>query len=243
MKSLKNIITLTLLAALVFACKDFEELESNQNRPTTVPASLIFNGVLNEIDEAPWSLEHRQNQYWCCNYNYYGTNEYWSSASLSFMTLKNIIKMEDEALRSGAAEINPYTAIGKFLRALFYTRMTQRVGDLPLDEALKGLENDAPAYNTQKEVYVQILTWLEESNAQLAGLIAASDNSLAGDFYFNNDLEKWQKLVNTYTLRVLISLSKKADDPDLNVKARFKSIIDNPSTYPKMTKNNDKMLY
>lgn len=243
MKSIKNIVSITLLAALVFACKDFEELESNQNRPTTVPASLVFNGVLNEIDEAPWSLEHRQNQYWCCNYNYYGTNEYWSSASLSFMTLKNIIKMEEEALRSGAAEINPYTAIGKFLRALFYTRMTQRVGDLPLDEALKGLENDAPAYNTQKEVYVQILNWLEESNTQLAGLIAASDNSLAGDFYFNNDLEQWQKLVNTYKLRVLISLSKKADDTDLNVKARFKAVMDNPATYPIMTSNDDNMLY
>ncbi len=243
MKSTKTILCIVLLTVLAFACKDFEELERNQNRPTTVPASLLLNGVLNELDEAPWSLEHRQNQFWCCNYNYYGTNEYWSSATLSFMTLKNIVKMEEEALKTGAAELNPYSAIGKFLRALFYVRMTQRVGDLPLSEALLGLENPAPVYDTQKDIYIQVLNWLEQSNTELATLIDASDNSLGGDFYFDNDLEKWQKVVNTFKLRVLISLSKKEADADLNIKAKFKAIMDDPAKYPVMISLDDNMEY
>jgi hypothetical protein len=243
MKSIKNIVFLFVLTAAVFSCKDFDELEQNQNKPTTAPASLVLNAVLNDMFERPWSLEHRQNQYFCCNYNYYGTNEYWSSASLNFMTLKNVIKMEEEALRLGASDLNPYAAIGKFLRAYFYVRMSQRVGDLPLDEALKGLENEEPSYDTQKDVYLQVLTWLDESNTELAQLIASNDRSLAGDFYFNNDLVKWQKVVNTFKLRVLISLSKKDADAELNVKSRFKAVTDNPSTFPVMTSLDDNMEY
>jgi hypothetical protein len=238
-----NIVTILIAAVLVFSCKDFDELEQNQNRPTTAPASLVLNQVLNDLFERPWSLEHRQNQFSCCNYNYYGTNEYWASATLNFMTLKNVIKMEEEALRSGAGDVNPYSALGKFLRAYFYVRMSQRVGDLPLSEALQGLENPAPVYNSQKEIYVQVLNWLDEANADLAQLIASSDLSLGGDFYFDNDLSKWQKTVNTFKLRVLVSLSKKEADTDLNIKSRFKAVLDNPAQFPLMTTNLDNMAY
>lgn len=243
MKSIKNTVFIILLTALVFSCKDFEELEKNPNKPTSAPASLVLNAVLNDLYERPWSLEHRQNQYWCCNYNYYGTNEYWASATLNFMTLKNVVKMEEEAIALGAGAVNPYSSIGKFLRAYFYVRMSQRVGDLPLNEALKGLEGVAPVYDTQKELYLQVLTWLDESNAELAQLIAANDFTLAGDFYFNNDLTKWQKAVNTFKLRVLISLSKKEADTELNVKTRFKAVIDNPAQFPVMTSLADNMEY
>jgi hypothetical protein len=238
-----NIITILIAAVLVFSCKDFDELEQNQNRPTTAPASLVLNQVLNDLFERPWSLEHRQNQFSCCNYNYYGTNEYWASATLNFMTLKNVIKMEEEALRSGAGDVNPYSALGKFLRAYFYVKMSQRVGDLPLSEALLGLENPAPVYNSQKEIYVQVLNWLDEANADLAQLIASNDITLGGDFYFDNDLSKWQKTVNTFKLRVLISLSKKEADTDLNIKSRFKAVLDNPAQFPLMTTILDNMEY
>lgn len=243
MKQIKLSLLIFLALAVLSGCQDFEELEKNPNRPNTAPASLVLNGVLNDLYERPWSLEHRQNQFWCCNYNYYGTNEYWTSASLHFMTLKNIQKMEEEARRAGAGDINPYSAIGKFLKANFYVRMTQRVGDIPLTEALQGLKNEAPKYDAQKDVYAQVLKWLDEANSELAQLIESGDRTLAGDFYFNNNLGNWQKVVNTYLLRVLISLSKRADDPELNVKARFKQVIDNPSQYPVMQDISDNMQY
>ncbi len=243
MKIIKYLIAVLIPLLFVTACKDFEALEQNENRPNTVPPSLLLNGALNDLYERPWSLEHRQNQFWACNYNYYGTNEYWASASLNFMTLKNILKMEEEGKRSGAKEVNPYTAIGKFLKSYFYVRMTQRVGDVPLSEALKGLEQDAPEYDTQKDIYLQIFSWLDEANSELTQLIAVGDRTLAGDFYFNNDLSKWQKVVNTFQLRVLMSLSKKESDTELNIKSRFKTIFDNPSQYPVMTSLDDNMQY
>lgn len=243
MNKLKQIFYTMLALVVLNACQDFEELEKNENKPNQVPPSLVLNGVLNDLYERPWSLEHRQNQYWLCNYNYYGTNEYWSAASLNFMTLKNIIKMEEEAKKSGAAEVNPYAAIGKFLRAYFYVRMTQRVGDVPLTDALKGLENPTPEYTDQKTIYIQVLDWLDKSNNELGQLIAAGNTTLQGDIYLNNNLAKWQKVVNSFTLRVLISLSRKEGDSELKIKERFASILDNPGKYPVMASLEDNLAY
>jgi hypothetical protein len=53
--------------------------------------------------------------------------------------------------------------------------MTLAVGDLPVKDALKGLTVDQPTYDTQKDVFVQVLKWLEDANADLTTLIAASD--------------------------------------------------------------------
>lgn len=241
---MKNLITSTLIVALAFGtygCRDFDVLPNNPNRPAAVPPSLILRGIESDLNERPWSLEHRQNQFWCCNYNYYGTNEYWVKADLNFLTLKNVLKMEEAANASKKA--TPYGALGKYFKAVFYSRMTQKVGDLPLTDALKGLDDKDPAYNTQKEIYIQILKWLDESNAELKALLASNDVSLDGDFLYGNDLSKWRKAVNTYTLRTLISLSKKDADPDLNIKAKFAAIINNPTEYPIMTSNSDNMNY
>lgn len=241
---MKNLIASFLIIALAFGtygCRDFDVLPNNPNRPAAVPPSLILRGIESDLNERPWSLEHRQNQFWCCNYNYYGTNEYWVKADLNFLTLKNVLKMEEAANASKKA--TPYGALGKYFKAVFYARMTQKVGDLPLTDALKGLDDKDPAYNTQKEIYVQILKWLDESNAELKTLIANNDISLDGDFFYGNNLSKWRKAVNSLTLRILISLSKKEADPDLNIKAKFAAIVGNPTEYPVFTSNSDNMNY
>lgn len=242
MKKAMKYIFITVFLTTFFACKDFSELEQNPNRPSEVPPSIILRGVLSDLNEEPWSLEHRQNQFWACNYNYYGTNEYWTYANLNYTTLRNIVKMEEQSTKTSEA-VNPYTAIGKFLKAYFFVRMTQKVGDLPLKQALQGLDNVAPVYDSQKEIYLYVLKQLGEANAELKTLIASNDNSLSGDIYFGNDLLKWRKLVNTFKLRVLISLSKKESDADLGVKAKFAEVINNPAEFPVMGSNEDNMSY
>jgi hypothetical protein len=235
---------LVLFAGVLHGCQKFEELEKDPNRPTNVTPGLVLNGIMNSMYESPWSQAQRWNQFNCCNYNYYGNQEYnWTAATLSFTTLNNVIKMEEEALRSGLPEKNSYAALGKFFRAYFYYRMSMLVGDLPLTEALAPTENLKPAYDTQKEVFKSILAWLEESNADLTALISSGEGSITGDIYFGNDLRKWQKVVNTFTLRVLIQLSKKEGEADLNVKSKFAEIISNKTKYPIMEGMPDNLQY
>jgi hypothetical protein len=244
----KLILPFFALLLTLSACeKPFEDLEKDPNRATTAPASLVFQGVLNDmygVTGGAWAGEQRWNQFYCSNYNYYSTNEYsWTTTGLNFTTLKNVVKMEEEAKRAGAADVNAYSALGKFFRAFYFENMTKRVGDVPMTDALKGLENITPKYNTQKEVYVQVLKWLDEANADLASLIAKNDRSLAGDIYLGNDLSKWQRVVNTFKVRVLVSLSAKDADADLNVKARFAAVLNNPTQFPVMTSTADDLEY
>lgn len=241
------LVALTLLT-LAGCEKPFDQLEQDPNRPTSAPASLVFNGVLNDMYSiaggGAWNDFQRYNQFYDSNYNYYATNEYsWTSTGLYYTTLKNVVQMEQEAKRVGLPDVNAYSALGKFFRAYFFEQMTKRLGDIPLTDALLGLDNPTPRYNTQKEVYVQILRWLDEANTDLTALIAQSDNNLAGDIYLNNSLAKWQRVVNTYKLRVLISLSKKEADTDLNVKARFAEVLANPAKFPVMASMDDNLQY
>lgn len=244
-KLIYNIIFLTIMALALNSCaKKYDQYFSDSNRPEKVPPALVLNGVLNDLTEGAWGDKQLWNQFHCRNYAYYGNQEYnWAGASLNYTTLKNVIKMEEEAKRGGAQDLNPYNALGKFFRAYFFYIMTNKVGDLPLKEALLGLDNQSAKYDTQKDIFVQILKWLDDANADLTQLINAADVSLLGDFYFNNDLRKWQKTVNTFKLRVLISLSKKEADADLGIKAKFAQVIADKAKYPVMEAMADNLKY
>jgi len=245
MKSSKYIIPVLAVILAATACKkSFNDLNVNENKPTSVPASLLLNGILYKMYDAPYSMNERWCQYYCCNYDYYGNNRYdLGSGDNYYATLKNVIKMRDEAVKGGAADLNPYSALANFFNAYFFAKMSLEMGDVPLTEALQGSGNLTPTYDSQKKVFQQALLWLDSANTKLGQLIAGNDASLAGDFYYGNNLAKWQKLVNTFRLRLLIHLSKRADDADLNVKQQFASIVSNKSKYPIMEDATDNLQF
>ncbi|MFN3850950.1 MAG: SusD/RagB family nutrient-binding outer membrane lipoprotein [Spirosomataceae bacterium] len=249
MKINKIFTSIFAIAALALSgCeKSFDELEKDPNRPVNVPASLVLQGVESDMFNnigRPFSAEMRWNQFYCSNYNYYATNEYtWTSGSNHYNTLKNVIKMEEEAKRAGLADVNGYSALGKFFRAFFFYEMTIRMGDLPMTEALKGIDNTTPKYDTQKAVFVQVLKWLDEANTDMAALITKGETSVTGDFYFGGDVRKWQKAVNAYKLRVLVALSKKEADADLGIKAKFAEMMGNSTKYPLLGSVTESLQY
>ncbi|MBC7776927.1 MAG: SusD/RagB family nutrient-binding outer membrane lipoprotein [Phycisphaerae bacterium] len=251
MKHIKYLFSLLLVIVAANSCQKFDDLEADPNRSTEVPPGLVFRGILKDMYHSPWNAEQRWNQYWCSNYNYYDINEYWTgSANLNFSTLKNVQKMEEEAARTGLPSGNSFATLGIFFRAYFYYEMTMKVGDLPLGEALQGEGNIYPAYASQKDIFKEILVWLDECNTELTTLIAGAQTSndayylSQSDFYFKGDLSKWQKTVNTFKLRVLIQLSKKVDsESDLNLKTEFAKILGDTGKYPIMGSSDDNLQY
>jgi hypothetical protein len=254
MKKIFKICLLPVLAIVltVTGCKkSFEDLTKNNNVPSTVPASLLFNGVIYKLADFPQSNNEIYCQYYLYNYDYYGNNRYDAFASGGdnyYSTIKNVIAMEKQAAASGGAAVNPYEALGKFFRAYFFAKMSLEEGDIPMTEALKGLDNLTPVYDSQKTVMTQALAWLESANTDLAALIkdptvggAGVGGTLSNDIYFGNDLSKWQKTVNTFRVRLLLALSKKT--ADIDVKTQFSSIIGNPTQYPLMASNDDNMQF
>ena len=233
------------LALATTSCnKTLDELTLNENKPNSVPASLLFNGVLNDAFEAPNSQYEAWNQYYLNNYDYYGNNRYdFGSGAVYYTTLKNVGLMEKQALTAGSPAVNPYEALGNFFRAYLFTRMSLEMGDIPQSQALQGLEVLTPTYDSQKAVFVQAFKWLESANTDLTALIAGGSANVAGDIYFNGDLKKWQKAVNTLRVRLLLEMSKRNGDADLNIAGQFAAIVGNPTKYPLMTSAADNMQY
>ncbi|HWB26533.1 MAG TPA: SusD/RagB family nutrient-binding outer membrane lipoprotein [Chitinophagaceae bacterium] len=245
MKNIRKILLLPVLAVVVMAgCKkSFDSLNQNPNKPVSVPASLLLNGILNDMYDAPTDYD-KMNQYFIINYDYYGNNRYdFGSGNDYYSTLTNVVKMIGSAADAGQPEVNAYEALGKFFKAYFFTKMSLEMGDIPMSQALQGISNLKPAYDAQSDVFKQAFLWLDSANTDLGILAKAGDNSLQGDIYYSGNLAKWQKAVNTFRLRLLIELSKKTDDASLDIKGQFAKIINGSSTYPIMQGMDDNLQY
>ncbi|HVM87676.1 MAG TPA: SusD/RagB family nutrient-binding outer membrane lipoprotein [Puia sp.] len=65
---------------------------------------------------------------------------------------------------------------------------------------------------------------------------------LSGDIIYGNsssEILEWKQLINACRLRILIHLSKKESDADLNIKQQFQNIVINSNEYPLMSSNDD----
>jgi hypothetical protein len=250
MKKYKNILLVVL--TVLMGCQNYDELVKNPNLPTSSPPALLLTGALTSMnDENAWDGKQGSMsaaQFYISTYDYYGTNNYDQSPFTKstdnfsyYFTLENIERMIIEAKNAGAGDVNPYSALGKFLKAYYFNLMSQKLGDIPLSKALKGSAGSAPVYDSQKDIYLQILKWLDESNTEMGQLISTGKAGFSGDIYLGNNLASWQKVVNAFTLRVLISLSKKQADTDLAITQKFANILGNPAKYPILTGLSDNL--
>ena len=233
---IKNIIFKSTMVMVLFAtlnsCLDYEDLRDNPNEPNSVPPSLIFTQIVpGPTTSFSGTYEKMQYHMWIATDNVFSPNfNDGYDGSFDYSTLRNIIQMEEEAEAAGAPA---YIIIGKFLKARTFVEMSRRMGDIPLSEAGQGIDIPQPKYDSQKSIYIQCLDWLNEANQELGAYILENPGvTIDGDPYYGGDLKQWQKFINAYTLRVLISLSKKENEAGLNVKERFAAIINNPGNYP-----------
>ncbi|HVY75995.1 MAG TPA: SusD/RagB family nutrient-binding outer membrane lipoprotein [Puia sp.] len=252
MKPTYHILFLLVAAALFAACnKQIAEKQANPNNPSSVQPNLILGTVLTDLSGTgaygrlggtgsseginSWDGAHRWNQYHCSNYDYYDNNIYsWTNGSFdSYLVLTDVDRMQEEITSRGGNALNPFEAIGRFIKAYYYYNLSSLFGDVPLSDALQGLENFKPSYTSQEKVFAYVLDELDSANNDLTQLISNQDNTLSKtqDIYYGGNLTAWQKLVNSFKLRVLIALSKRADDATLNVAAQFSVILSNPSKY------------
>lgn len=260
-KTFKIVTAGLMLAATMSGCQK-GNLVANPNvvnADATIPVSLILNHITATLirqEEMPFGdgatynkNGYKADQYMVSNYDkYWSNNEYsWSYSGHAYDILKYTIQLEIQAKAQYGTTNNKYLALAKFFRAYSFIWLSQRVGDIPMSQTGDPLTYPTPVFDNQHDVYKNCLQLLDDANTILNGASSsATQNTLlssSGDIYGLTNLQ-WQKLINTYRLRVLISLSKRADDnADLNIKTQFATIVGNPATYPIMTANSDNMVY
>lgn len=250
---IKSIIPLALILTIgmvsITGCQK-GDLIDNPNvagNSSIVPLSLLLNhltATLIRSEEQPWAYSAVEGQYAIANYSYYrGSNSYtFGNSSDSYDILKYALILQQQAGSQLSNQTNKYYAIGQFFKAYAGIWLTQRVGDIPFSQAGNSSVL-TPKYDTQHDVYKSCLALLDNANTLLGALNSGSTTFDSGDI-FGLTYQQWQKVINTYRLRVLISLSKRAtDNADLQIPQQFASILSNPTQYPIMTSNSDNLVY
>lgn len=226
---MKKIIVAIAGILLLAACSNFDEINTNPNTPTQVSASLLCTNIILSIakyqgnDSKEYISENALPKYvGYANEGQLGT-QYNLIANSSFnkMTIFPDIDKMLEFAKGDPAE-NSYKGVAHFIRAYTFYLLTMKMGDIPYSEANKGSEgNYKPKYDLQKEVFIGILKELELANANFSqGATFQGDPTV-----FQGNPTKWKRACNAFELKVLMSLSSKANDADLKIKERFKTIV------------------
>lgn len=240
---MKNtILHYTILAMLLFsACKKYDYFQDNPNNPTAADPSLLlpniqriaFSTISADAALASRYLVYTQS---ASNSQYYN----WQRSSMSYSNIAQVIKMEQEAARTNKPS---YRYLGKFFTSYFIVNMTQTFGDIPYSQMMQSVRDGnftdttaiRPAYDKQQDIYVGVLEELKKASDS----ISSSSVAINADLIYNGNIDKWKRLINSYTLRVLMSLSKKENDATLAIKQRFNDIVSDPGKYPLMQSNAD----
>jgi len=228
----------------ITACKKESYYQTNPNSPSVTTPALSFTNV--EI--SVFNAFHVEPDYADRHLAYYEFPSAemqftWTRSSGSpfysftnYDVLRQVVDMNNAAIKAGSIT---HQALAKFFRAVLFIQMTETYGDIPYTQALQAQSGVyTPAYDTQKSIYVGELNELDEANTMLA----QSSGSIAGDIIYagsSNAVLEWRQLINAYRLRILIHLSKKTSDNDLNVAQQFQTMLSNPGKYPLMSSNSD----
>lgn len=246
---IKWMLAVVAASLLATGCRKIDDLQKNPNVSDQASPKLLLTGIEYDMYDNAWdgySYAHRMAQFFVLNFDYYGNQSYaWGAADYNlYTTLRNVDRLEIEAGKQGANLVTAnYKAIAKFMRGWAYSRMTSRMGDIPMSDAMNASKGVYyPKYDKQKDVFKKCLTWLDEANTQLDSIAKINPaTAVDGDIFYGGDLSKWRKAVNALSLRILIALSKKEGDAELDIKGRFNAIVSNPAKYPLMVDNHDNL--
>lgn len=240
MKNNYWLLSFLLLGCLFSSCKKFSYYQINPNLPTQADPSLLLPNIEQNFFSIPSVSDD-----WICRYMVYtessNNNQYygWTRGSFNYSQLSQVIKMEQEAARINKPN---YKYLGKFFSSYFIVGTTQMFGDVPYSKAeLSLIKNDFsdaalhPVYDKQKAIYLQVLNDLKTASDSLSD----AGGSINNDLIYGGNITQWKKAINSYYLRVLMSLSLHANDADLNIAQRFNEIVSNPAKYPLFASNAD----
>ncbi|MEO5984717.1 MAG: SusD/RagB family nutrient-binding outer membrane lipoprotein, partial [Ferruginibacter sp.] len=94
-------------------------------------------------------------------------------------------------------------AVARIVKAYYFWTITDRWGDIPYSEALKGTGSLSPAFDKQEDIYKDLLKELKEAVVQFdAGA------SVGGDIIFSGDQAKWKKAANSLRMMISLRMSK-----------------------------------
>lgn len=245
MKTLKYISLVMVLLAMG-SCRSFEEINTSPNNvevgqatPADMMDDIIASGASN-LQTRFYDTYAELMQYTVVSsssnevvHRYYLAPSYINNVWNNYSRwAANADHMYHLAVAQG---LKNYAAVALTLRAMYMDMLCSSFGPIPFKEAFKLAEGiNKPKFDTEKDVYCQLLADLEEANALYdVGMNLSNVNK---DKLYGGNTKKWQKFTNSLYLRVLMRLSNRNDEIEIatgeSVTSRIKKVMTNPTVYP-----------
>lgn len=216
-----SITCILLLLLTLYSCKpgDFGGINTNPNMPRKPYTGYLITNIIRDmaatiggsngvpVREAPLYAQHlsemtyqREGVYVKGNWDFGYYQGPLNDLQVVIRTNSDPAKkLEASSFGSNANQL----AVARIIRAYFFLHLTDRWGDVPYKDALKGNDNLTPAYDKQSDIYDDLFKELKEAAAQFDGGV-----NVKGDILFNGDPAKWKKFANTLRLVMALRLSK-----------------------------------
>lgn len=232
----KHISKISIITSLVAgiglsSCgKKFDDINTNPDKASTASSSWLATNILTSVTSKDISSGTGFRQPFTLG-KYIAWSELASDYQYNKLTRANfdrLLVLRDVApmiTNATTPELkNSYDGFGHFVRAWQFFQVTMQLGDVPYSQAVQGASGVIKAkYDTQKDVFIGILSELDQADALLS-----KGADFSGDFIFQGSVDKWRRVVNTFELQVLMSLSKKTTDADLKVVQKFNEVMQRP---------------
>ncbi|HUP14220.1 MAG TPA: SusD/RagB family nutrient-binding outer membrane lipoprotein, partial [Niastella sp.] len=205
---MKKIILIIGAGLLLASCNKFSDINVNPNQPSQASnTQLIANAelYLPNLSSSP------QGEYFAqyLSETQYPSLSLFTQVSASFygiyqgplMNLDTVL--HSKSLNALEGPIANQLAVAKILKAYYFWHITDRWGDVPYTEALRGIGKLTPQYDTQKVIYDSLFTLLDDASK----MIVAGD--IINDIIYQGKMDKWKKLANTIRLLMALRLSEK----------------------------------
>lgn len=246
MKKSLGLVAIAMMSLAVSCTKDFEDINTNKNAPTTelaAPNMLLTNAIESMTDRIQdiwlggeigscW-VQHLAKVQYTDEDRYVPRvsviNNTWSSFyAASGQDVATIIELGKERQHDN------YLGVGYVLQSYIMSVITDLWGDVPYSEAFKAkLGIASPKYDTQESIYRALIAKLDSANT----LLDPNGAKIEGDILYGNDIAKWKKFANSLRLRLLLRMSKK--DGAFVTQEMTKMLVTNNADYPIFESNAD----
>ncbi|MFV9483078.1 SusD/RagB family nutrient-binding outer membrane lipoprotein [Christiangramia sp. ASW11-125] len=207
-KFIKKSILLASVVLCTTGCEqvDFHGINENPNEPTAPSAGSLLANAEGAVSAYVGATTPNLYVQYLSNGQYDEESRYqtlnWDT-SYWYGILTDLDRMIE------ISEDPNQIAAGTILRVYLMEGMTTRWGRLPYSEALQGLDNQFPAYDSQEEIYTGLF---EELNSALA-MIGTGTSPVQGDYIFGGDVSRWESFGQT--LKMVMGLRLSNANPEM----------------------------
>lgn len=224
MKKIKYLALASIVALGMASCSgDFGDVNVNpeQLNEGNVPMEMVFTNAQHQALGSDWDVwrngciylsqinQHVNAGGWWWSYplNSFSdgyASSYWDAVYSGGRGAVYHTQLALDAWEGSDVHANDYQA-ARVIRVYLFHRLTDLHGDIPYSQASKPAEFPYPVYDTQKDIYMDMLNVLDDAYGKFTGSTLEMKNH---DVYFGGDVAKWKKFTNSMMLRLAMRLCK-----------------------------------